>query len=157
MMSTKRNSRVSKEVRIFILLTYFIIPLWFLFVGYVYKNAPEKQEKVVLIRKIKIDRESSEPYTYIGKITESGRDVSFTTKELIQNPQKPQKIMLSRSQLAFSENILSFVFIVFVSIGLPILAFCMCMELEGDIPFLNLIPPLVEFVLSLIFFIFLLS
>ena len=157
MMSTKRNSRVSKEVRIFILLTYFIIPLWFLFVGYVYKNAPEKQEKVVLIRKIKIDRESSEPYTYIGKITESGRDVSFTTKELIQNPQKPQKIMLSRSQLVFSENILLFVLAVFVSLGLPLRSFCTCMDLEGDIPFLNLIPPLVEFVLALVFFIFFLS
>lgn len=153
-MSTKRNSRVSKEVRIFILLTYFIIPLWFLFVGYVYKNAPEKQEKVVLIRKIKIDRES---FTYTGKVAENGRDVSFTMKELIQNPQKPQKVMLSRSQLAFSDNILLFVLAVFVSIGLPILAFCMCMELEDDILVFNLIPPLVEFVLALVFFIFFLS
>lgn len=153
-MSTKRSSRVSKEIEIFILLTYFIIPLWFFFVGYVYKNAPEKQEKVVLIRKIKIDRES---FNYTGKIAEYGRDVSFTTKDLIQNPQKPQKIMLSRSQLAFSDNMLLFALVVFVSLGLSLLAFCMCMDLEGDIPFFNLIPPLAEFVLALVFFIFFLS
>ena len=156
-MSTKRSSRVSKEVRIFILLTYFIIPLLFFFVGYMYESTPEKQVREVLIREIKIDNKSSEPYTYAGKIAEYGRDVSFTSKDLIQDLQKPQKITLSRSQLAFSDNMLLFVLLVFVSLGLPLLAFCMCMDLEGDIPFLNLIPPLVEFVLSLIFFIFLLS
>ena len=157
-MSTKRNSRVSKEIEVFILLAYFIIPLWFFFVGHVYKSTPEKQMREVLIRKIKINNESSEPYTYVGKIAEYGRDVSFTSKDLIQNLQKPQKITLSRSQLAFSDNMLLFVLVVFVSLELPLLAFCMCIiDLEGDIRGFNLIPPLIEFVLALIFLIILLS
>lgn len=154
MMSTEMDSKINKEKILFILLTYFIIPLWFFFVGYMYESTPEKQVREVLIREIKINNKS---FNYTGKIAEYGRDVSFTTKDLIQNPQKPQKVMLSRSQLAFSDNILLFVFIVFVSIGLPILAFCMCMDLEGDIPFFNLIPPLAEFVLVLVFFIFILQ
>lgn len=154
MMSTEMDSKINKEKILFILLTYFIIPLWFFFVGYMYESTPEKQVREVLIREIKINNKS---FNYTGKIAEYGRDVSFTTKDLIQNPQKPQKVMLSRSQLAFSDNMLLFALVVFVPLGLSLLAFYMCMDLEGDIPFFNLIPPLAEFVLVLVFFIFILQ
>lgn len=154
-MSTKRSSGASREEVAAFLVIYFVIPLWFFFIGYSYLNVPEKQEKEISITEIKIDKDDSEPYTYSGILNKGGRIIEFTSKDLIQNPLEPQKVILSRKQLAFTENILLFMLNVLTSFGLPIFAFCTSMEVYED----NILPKLIsaiEIIIVLVFFIFLL-
>lgn len=155
-MSTKRSSGIGKEEIIAFLLIYFIIPFWFLFLGHAYLNTPEKQEKELLITKIEIKRTNSELYEYSGIVNEHGREISFTSKDLIQNPLKPQKVELSRNQLAFTGNMLLFPLNILTSFGLPILAFCMSMEVYEDVLLPKLIS-IIELVIAFIFFVFLLT
>lgn len=137
-------------------LIYFIIPLWFLFLGYSYLGTPEKQEKEILITKVEIKRDNPELYKYSGIINEHGREISFTSKDLIQNPLKPRKVVLSRSQLAFTGNMFLFLLNVLTSFGLPILAFCMSTEVYEDVLLPKLIS-VIEFVIVFIFFVFFLT
>ena len=155
-MSTKRSSGIDmQEIMVFSLI-YFIIPLWFLFLGYSYMNTPEKQEKELLITKVEIKRDNPEPYEYSGIVNEHGREISFTSKDLIQNPLKPQKVELSREQLAFTGNMFLFLLNILTSFGLPMLAFCMSMEVYED-KLVPIIISVIEFVMALIFFVFFLT
>ena len=155
-MSTKRSSGVDKERLIAFLLIYFIIPLWFLFLGYSYLNTPERQEEELLITKVEIKRDNPEPYEYTGVVNEHGREISFTSKNLIQNPLKPQKVVLSRKQLAFTGNMFLFLLNVLTSFGLPMLAFGMSAEVYED-NLVHFIVSVVEFIVVFIFFVFLLA
>ena len=155
-MSTKRSSGVDKERLIAFLLIYFIIPLWFLFLGYSYLNTPERQEEELLITKVEIKRDNPEPYEYTGVVNEHGREISFTSKNLIQNPLKPQKVVLSRKQLAFTGNMFLFLLNVLTSFGLSMLAFGMSAEVYED-NLVHFIVSVVEFIVVFIFFVFLLA
>lgn len=155
-MSTKKSSGIDMEKIMTFSLIYFIIPLWFLFLGYSYMNTPEKQEKELLITKVEIKRDNPEPYEYSGIVDEHGREISFTSKNLMQNPLKPQKVVLSRSQLAFTGNMFLFLLNVLTSFGLPLLAFGMCTEVYEN-TLIPILTSVLEFIMAFIFFVFFLT